>query len=290
MRNNFTDPHLNEIKRALSRHEKASLLTTTGRALILPGVADEYPGEVDELVDAGYDSDRIVLVECNGDIAESLYEHYFDRVGGVHWMDVHEFLARTQSRYSYIHLDYTGHITRKEFCGIQHWRTAVDGTARVRISTLANRKREETCTYEQLQHQALLAQLCTIAASFDDRFGALVEDFVASPADTTQLMVMMALFNFTFGVSTTAWTDEATKEATLPAMAGTHRLATITRYAYADDRRSRMFSVWIDLVPLSSINDDDTRNTLRELWRVLAMINSPCPPFVPQHYLPSRKV
>jgi hypothetical protein len=243
------------IKRKLSAFEKSSLLTTQGRALILPG---DINTEVEELTSAGYNPCLIFGCENEEPTYRYLLNHYHDSVHLFH-MDVFEWMRRVRAtgQYSYLHLDLCGHFGREEAINIQAWRALLAPTARVRVSVFRGRRSPMQFEWEEQLLQDLLLRWCELGYELDaldpERWIAFYDHSRETRDDTTKTILAVMISNFFFGLDDfRVYVDSCTaREDFLPRVEGDHLLTNISRWTYNEQGNpSHMFTVWADLVPL----------------------------------------
>lgn len=260
------------VKRLLSVYEKSTLPTTEGRALIMPA---EPNTEVEELVEAGYISDRILCVEYDGQRAQALYQYYagFCQVFNE---DVGQFMAeiaRVPGTISYAHLDYNGHIKADvEVVHLSHLAKMLAPTARVRITMLLNRKHLSQVSTESDMRSNLLVNFAEGLRRTDPvnaHAWTELRDGFRAGGDITQVASALLLMQLFFGQE--YWSFAATAgddRLQLPtSVQGRHLVDKITRYEYNDDHNV-MSTVWIDAVPLPDLPILES-----PLWRHRYLLN-----------------
>lgn len=280
----WSSEHERHVKRSLSRYEKTSLVNAYDRALILPG---EPNTEVEELINSGFDPMYIVCVEREQDIADALYEYYWDQCH-VHWEEIGKFMARSKSygQYGYVHLDYCGHLKQDEIEGIQHWRRLMAPVSRVRVSIFRGMRMRDQFDLEEMLQEQLLVRLCEAISKDDknnyERWALLADSFREATDDTTRVVGALMLFNFFFGIDNVwKWTDRCALEGvSVPEISGTHIIQNITRFKYNEEGApNHMFTVWADLAPMPEMKTKKTRfDALAEMLLLLAI---PIPYFKP---------
>lgn len=291
---------LHGVKRELSKFEKDSLPTHHGHALILPGV----PGtEVEELHARGYDLRQIHAVEHDQTLADALYEHYFDLVQ-VHWLEVEEFLRRSQHQFSYMHLDYCSQLKEEiELLGVEATTTKLDEVARIRVSSLASRRSAAQRHTEASWHEHIFDNLCALGETLDiparaSGWARLRATLAANRWHTTQTLGGILVLNHFFGVDLRSFVNECLRQHPyLPAVQGTHMPIAYHAYRYHEPNvngRNVMYTMWMDwrsLPPqfVHSAQDPSHSNrwALDVLYTVLTQIATPLTDFV-GHYVGER--
>lgn len=282
MTKNWADTDLHQVKRSLSAYEKRSLTGTplvTGRAVVLPGAPNT---EIEELLTVGFDPCRIYGVEEVPDIAESLYEHYYDAVN-IHWDNVTTFLTRSRGLFSYIHLDFCGHFLDEELAAFETAFTRVEPHARVRLSLYRSRKMDEQRQREQLLFDKCVESLLSV---IDERYPVaqeLLRELKHAGDDISIVVTALALLNATFGIRAYNYTDEVTSlgRSVLPDSLGTHRINSVRRFTYNEAHTaSQMVTLWFDLVPLyPSVVSSSEDWKKQEILQVLGMVQYPPTPY-----------
>lgn len=266
------------VKRELSSAEKATVPTTRGRALVLPGA----PGsEIEELIEAGFDAAYIIGVEHQARLADELMEYYRD---GAHVFcaEVCDFMrhARMAQTYSYIHLDFCCQLTRELAVDIQAWRPLVAPTARVRMSTFRGRRSPAQMDTETLLINDTLLTWCEAAHDLDNsdrpRWVAFHDFLVDHDTDTATVMAAIMIANFFFGMDDF---EEYVAEARargpfIPEVRGTHAISDITRWNYHErSSPNHMATTWVDLEPLGlDALRHSTQWTLNGLARIMSRL------------------
>lgn len=283
----FGNRELRPVKRRLSVYEKSSLPTHEGRALILPGAPNT---EIEELVDAGYNSCHIFGVEQDPVIYQQLMSHYHDNVH-IYRGEICDWMAKSRApgEYSYVHLDFCGHFTREEAAGIQAWRTIVAPTARVRLSIFRGRRSPLQFDWEEQMHEDLLLAWCQLGYDNDtvdpERWVDYHNQIAETMDDTTQIVIAIMLCNFFFGIEDYRKYVDSCREhgPYLPTVNGNHILTNVYRWTYNEaGSPNYMFTVWADLLP---IPPDPLRNStqwiLNEMSKVFTYLNYHIPAFSP---------
>lgn len=273
----WADPEAHQHKRALSGLEKATVLSTAGQAMIFPGSPET---EVEELVAVGFDSHHIHCVERVEDLADALYEHYYDRAP-VHYETGRDFLDNARSRFGYVHLDFMGHLDMEEIATLEALANKLDPVARVRVSVLGpHRQSEAQATYLEDWYRWLVGDvLAHVGGVFADDAAQLAADLATRRNDPTVVITALALFRFVFGADVASWVDACTRTGMvrLPPVAGTHRLTNVRRYCYHEPLTPNllMFTTWFDAVPLGPVGEPDW--AMREFLQILHQVRLPVP-------------
>jgi len=283
----FSNTRLRETKRQLSAHEKTALPTTSGRALLLPG---SIKGEVEELIDAGYDPAHIFGVEKEPGIYSELFDFYRDTVHIVN-EDVFTWMRNSKARgtYSYIHLDMCGHLAQRDFYYYQHWSKLPAENARVRVSLFRGRRSAAQFDWESRLYDELLLQWCRIGHERDvndpARWEAYYNHFQEHINDSTRIMVGLMIMNFFFGIEdyrTFLQTCSEQGEWYIPHVLGDHDITNIKRYTYNEaGSPNYMFTVWADLVPLTNPLRTSEQWALNGIDKIFQQMDFTVPPFNP---------
>lgn len=241
---------LRPVKRHLSVYEKSSFPVDRrpGKFLILPAT----PGtEVEELVGIGADYRDIVAIEKDQAAADGLYEYYFDQLH-VHWIDVGSFIERAHSgEYSYVHLDYCGHMKDDEVAAIAATARILAPQSRLRVSLFRNRKTAKQDAFESMIRDSMLIPLIKCLASADPRLGwEELEASFKDSSDTTQLVATICLLSHFFNCDPWAFADQAaTGNMEVPPVKGNHWIYNIQRWLYHEaGNPSAMETVWLDMM------------------------------------------
>ena len=258
---------LRSYKRALSVFEKSTLPTNEGRALILPGEPD---GEIEELINVGYDNHRIVGVEQEQSEFYRLNYHYRDQVMLFH-DEVGNFMSTkgSPSAYSYVHLDYCGHFNRTSIASLAGWQRILAPVSRVRVSVFRGRRSAEQFAWEEMLFRDVVLSWCELGANADrsDMFRWIEFDAALTSLrdDTPINLVMMMMLQLTFGIQDVrSFTDELRCNGSfVPMVEGRHRITNIQRYCYSEPGSpNHMYTMWFDAVPL----DISATQRLDEQW------------------------
>lgn len=135
------------IKRQISVREKASLPSTKGLAVILPGrYQDGVCCEVEELVTAGFTKDQIIGIENDHDA----YIEMFDQGCDIELIYGEACDVITQlSDISYVHFDYCGMLRPERVAAIRALRGRLLPVSRVRVTAYQFRRSVLQIDYEQ---------------------------------------------------------------------------------------------------------------------------------------------
>lgn len=251
----WADDTVHHIKRQLSVLEKDSLRTnpriTTGKACILPAV----PGtEVNELIAIGFDPERIYCVEENQELADALYEHYWDRVP-VHWEEIAKYLQRAHNKYTYIHLDYCGHLRDQQVEGIERATEKLAEHGRLRVSVMLSRRPDEQIQEEYLLTQRILTNLVN-AAEIEypnlTQWQQLLKNVLLQAQDPTVSCAAVIFLKAVFGLRVFEYTDQCLHAGApfLPVPRGGHRIVSLTRHHYKEVIGSNtMATIWVNVAP-----------------------------------------
>lgn len=283
----FGNRELRPTKRRLSTYEKSSLVTTEGRALVLPGSPNT---EIEELAEAGYDACRIFGVEQDEKTFRELQRHYHDSAHLFH-DDVFKWMSRAQGlgQYSYIHLDFCGHFTSEQAVGMQEWKDLAAPEARLRVSVFRGRRSPLQFDWEETMQHDLLLNWCQLAFDTDevdqDRWVAHDNQVRDTLEDTTKIIVALMTLTFFFGVTDyRTYLDNCRQHGNyLPSVEGRHVLTGIHRFIYNEPGSpNHMFTVWVDLKPMpTDPMRHSTQWTLNELNRIFDSISYHVPIFNP---------
>lgn len=283
----FGNTELRANKRKISVFEKSTLLTTRGRALLLPGDGN---GEVEELITAGYDPAYIFGVENDPKTFTELFDFYYDTVHIVN-DDIYTWMKRSKAKgsYSYLHLDLCGHVARQEFPNYQNWKGLFAPEARVRVSTFRGRRSAAQFDWESQLYDDLLLQWCRIGHQRDtvdpQRWKEHYDILSRSMDDTTRIIVGLVIMNFFFGIGDyRQYVDDCIRydDWHLPHVLGDHDIKNITRFSYNEPgNKSSMFTVWMDLVPLKNPLRTSEQWTLNMLHKIYEQMNYQVPHFNP---------
>lgn len=280
MRDNC-DPFTHGIKRSLSVYEKSSLPTTTGRGLVLPAYPpahDGQVGELDELMAVGYDGVGLVGVERDADIADQLYDHYYDRVQ-IHREELETFFTHASARFSYLHLDFCSYLSEPNLRTIEGWRGHVEPVARLRVSLTQTRRQRGQMNYEKTLQNKMMNPLLTLLG---------LEPPPEAESDSTQLVGVIMALNFFFGLRAWPFADLCAATPTWPATLGTHLLTNLCRFTYREVRGyTQINTIWVDVVPLNPTALASPEVAASYLRPFFAQLLTPIPTYNPELYLPS---
>lgn len=289
---NWANEDLRMIKRQLSVFEKSSVPNTNGRAIILPS---EPNTEVEELIGVGFDPMRIFCIEHEQDKADKLYAHYWDDCH-VHWEDVGTWMqrARGEGRYSYVHLDFCGHLKHEEIAAIQQCKRLMAPVSRVRVSVFRGMRLKHQFDLENMVRDQVLLRICEMCGAadeiFPDRWQLFYDQIRENYDDTTQIVIATLLMTFFFGLdSIWDYTDRCNLEGPyLPEVHGNHTLVNIQRFVYHEIAApNHMFSVWADVAPIANETvKESIQWRLNEIAKVFESISYRPPNFTPN--LPRR--
>jgi len=281
----FSHTRLRETKRKLSTYEKQTLPDTSGRVLILPG---STKGEVEELVEAGFDPTRIYGLEKDPSVYAELFDFYRDNVHIVQ-EDVFSWMRKTKApnTYSYIHLDMCGHLLPRDFFYYQDWINLPADTARVRVSLFRGRRLHAQLDWEQRLYDELLLQWCRLGHERDENDPGRWEEhfnrFQEDMGDSTRVVVGLMIMNFFFGLPDYRSFMEPCYEQDewyVPHVLGNHTITNIKRFTYHEvGSPNHMFTVWADLVPLKNPIRTSEQWALNEIHRIFSQIDFATPPF-----------
>lgn len=278
----WADKDLHRVKRTLSVFEKATLPTILGRALVMPG---EPETEIDELVARGYDQGAVHGIEADQTRASQLYDHYFD-LSPIHEDEVGWWLSQCKGKFSYIHLDFCGHVKTKELHAIQATAGTLDAVARLRISSYGSRKDDRQKKYEyDLLHDHLveiLRRLPSLDArntALATRVGELIRLISDNASDTTLLHGMCVYINQTMGMSLDQLHDYVTTTPGIPMQVkGTHAIGRVTKRFYLT-RSQVMYTSWYDLYPVNNLVSREW--LVNDLCNFVDFLTRETPEFVP---------
>lgn len=271
----WADRYLRGVKRDLSRYEKETAVPSSGaKAMIMPSCPNT---EVEELIAVGYRPEQIFCVEREQTLADALLEHYWDSVH-VHWDEVGHFLERAVGPFSYLHLDYCGHLLHDELAGIEAAHMKLAAYARLRVSLLRVRQRDTTRDYEHLLAENILVRLAAVCQSrdrYESRWDTYLDALI--DGDTTQIVLGIWLLNHLFGLGVWEYADRCTVQGDyLPEVNGTHILTNIRRFTYNEvGGRSPMYTVWCDAAPLRTDVSNDPQWVVDEVARVFHAMAQP---------------
>lgn len=251
----WADHKVHHLKRELSRFEKSSMANTrlaTGQALIMPAM----PGtEVEELLAVGFHPRFIHAIEEQQTLADNLYEHYWDEIT-VHWEEVSNFLRRCKSRegFSYIHLDYCGHLRKEQVQGINYAMDRLADNARCRVSVMLSRRGEEQQDYELMVGERILRNLVEAASQMTGAAHPwidLLERVLVQMQDSTVPVAAIMFLHAVFGLQAYEYTDQCVREgAFLPRPLGRHRIINLHRMYYKEVTNANvMGTIWITVGP-----------------------------------------
>lgn len=238
------------IKRALSRFEKSSLHSghQIHRALVLPGSPG---GEVEELIEVGFDTRQIIAVERDRELANTLFTHYVDDVQVIH-AELHDVIRYLRGTYSYVHLDFCGMLNDDEMYCIDQLRNVVASQARLRVTLTRARKAPAMEQRERDLYHDLLGALIYSARNVDvahhqTRWVDVYERLFDNAFDATALVGAMFVVNYFFGMSVTSFLERDASTFPMP----TDQFSMITavnRYAYNEPRsKTPMSTIYVDV-------------------------------------------
>lgn len=272
---------LRPVKRALSNFEKSSFPVPLrpGRFLILPA---QPKTEIEELITIGADYGDIVAIEREQANADQLYEYYFDLLQ-VHWIEVSAFIERARTNeYSYVHLDYCGHMKDDEVGAIAATARILAPQSRVRVSLLRNRKTAPTERFEAMIRENMLLPLVGALAAADPRLGW--EELMASfsdSSDTTQLVAAVCLLSHFFGIDPWVYADQAASgDTTVPPVMGQHWIYNVQRWHYHEaGHPGAMETVWLDMMHRPESMQLSAEAIPGQLYSLLWSLTHPVPQY-----------
>lgn len=247
----WNDRTLHHLKRELSRLEKRRLrpAVVNGKAVVMPGCPNT---EVEELLSHGFDPRNIFAIESEQSIADALYDHYWDQIN-VHWEEIGAWLQRARNSYSYIHLDYCGHLKDRELEGIEYAYAKLAPQSHFRISTLISRRGTTQVQREIMITERILGPLVEVLSEthpsyeWNDWYQSLRPNL----ADSTIAIAAIVIMNAFFGINWYEYTDTcAQRGAFVPNFEGAHRIVDIARFQYSENGNGQvMNTVWFSLDP-----------------------------------------
>ncbi|HJS83766.1 MAG TPA: hypothetical protein VJ742_13135 [Nitrososphaera sp.] len=235
---------------------------------------------------------EIYCIEKDQKLADILYEYYWDETH-VHWEEVGTWMQRAKGhgQYTYVHLDYCGHLKRDEIEGMQHWLSLMAPASRIRVSAFRGRRSDSQFALESLLHSTMVQTLAAEAAKKDTvyplRWDPILESLSEDTGDTTKIIILMAVMNFFFGIDDVwKYTDACAQEgAFLPEVKGKHLLQNIQRFSYNEEGSPNyMYSAWCDLLPMPGEVFRTQEWAVEEMWKVFERIVGEPPVFVPTLY------
>lgn len=180
------------VKRSLSTYEKGTwdFTRTKDKVLLLPG---SIGAEIEDCLAAGCRQNQLRGVEWNEQIANELYEHYFDEIQ-IHWMPLLEYIEKAQAdSYQYCHLDFCGHLGEAELDCIIKWNRIAAPQSRLRVSLVRSRKSAKQvgteATYKAALLEGLARHLEFPGQDFQDRFQAAAE-VISDSKDSLQIVAL----------------------------------------------------------------------------------------------------
>lgn len=276
---NDTDIHF--AKRRLSVSEKSTIVNVQGKALVMPGA----PGtEIEELIAVGFNPALIYGLEEDEQTANALHMYYWD-TSPIYCEEVGYWLSLARSKFSYLHLDYCGQITKDRIASIEHTMQRLAPTARLRMSVFGSRRGHNIRNFENdIIDATVLTLLEYIAHHYPHRAVEALDlhsvfldrEF----QDPSSVICMVAFVNHVMGVHWHTIADTIANTTSLPTIRGEHQVQGIRRYRYVTDR-SLMYTAWIDFTPISHGQFSSEESWLvEEILRYVRHLVDPAPEFV----------
>ena len=270
------------MKRSLSEFEKSTLDPTQlgGLGLILPAEAGT---EVEELHQVGMGVDRIRCIERDEAKADLLYEAYFDQLT-VHCIAIEDFIPRARrSSYSYVHLDYCGHLDGTNTdtlarCGDIMW-----PHSRLRATLARNRKSAKQSAHEELIFDTLLVPLATqVSIALGEDPDALLADLETARGDASAAAVTVILIGTVLGWPIWEYADRNVTNTASFEISPRFWPTDIQRFRYADTANWDMETLWVDLLSTARMRRSANRESfLRNLLMVISLLPNTPPTYHP---------
>lgn len=247
----WNDRTLHRLKRALSILEKQRMNPEVayGKAVVMPGCPNT---EIEELLLQGFNPRDIFAIESEQAFADNLYDHYWDQIN-VHWEEIGVWLERARNNYSYMHLDYCGHLKERELRGIEQAYARLNLTSHLRISTLLSRRSSAQINRERMivnrVFGPIVQELTNSYPNYEwtSWYQSIQENF----KDTTLAIAAVVIINAVFGLNWYTYTDTCVERGSfLPQFNGRHIITDITRFSYSEDYNGQLMStIWFDFQP-----------------------------------------
>ena len=210
--------------------------------------------------------------------------HYWD-TSPIYCDEVGYWLSLARSKFSYIHLDYCGQITKDRLASIEHTMQRLAPVARLRMSVFGSRRGANIRNFEHdVMDATALTLLEYIAQNYTARSSQALElhgyfanlDF----QDPSSVIAMIAFVNHVMGVHWHMIADVVKETHRLPRSRGEHQIHSVRRYRYVTDR-SLMYTTWVDFMPICHSQFSSEESWLvDELIRYVSHLVDPSPEFV----------
>lgn len=277
----WSDTDIHFAKRRLSVAEKVTVPTSEGKALVMPGA----PGtEIEELVAVGFNPALIYGIEEDEQTADALHMCYWD-TSPIYCDEVGYWLSLARSKFSYVHLDYCGQITKDRLASIEHTMQRLAPVARLRISVFGSRRGANIRNFENdVIDATVLTLLEYIAQNYVSRSSEALDlhEYFANLdfQDPSSVVAMVAFVNHVMGIHWHMIADIIKETHSLPKSRGEHQVHSVRRYRYVTDR-SLMYTTWLDLMPIShSQFSNDESWLVDEILRYVKQLVEHAPEFV----------
>jgi len=257
---------LHSLKRSLSvDRDKITIPNVHGKALIFPGNPPQRNsdrGEVQELIEVGFDPSYIRCLEEKEDIADNLSDYYIDDVF-ILFEKAIDFLNKTRSTFSYVHLDFCQHLKENEIETIDSLQGKMDSISRIRTSVSTNRGKSKQIDKEHIIRTKIMipfVEMCFDSFNLD---WDLIRSKLNESNRSSHIIGFIYLINHYFDMSLEDminWIDtcKSNQESKLPPHNGQFNLSNLTQFTYHQNGTT-METIWVDLNPYnySSISSDD---------------------------------